>query len=235
MNQQSNNITDYASLPHVLVVDDDDRIRDLVTRYLTENDFFVSSCASAEEAKEVLALAAYDVLVVDVMMPGQDGMEFTQELRETNDTPVLLLTAMGETEDRIKGLSTGADDYLIKPFDPRELVLRLQAILRRQPVKLEEQAEVTIGEWTFHRLQKELSKGDEVVGLTDGDMTLLDALLSKAGEIIDRQELSEACGMDPDKRTVDVQITRLRRKLEEDSNRPLYLQTIRGKGYVLRT
>ena len=226
---------DYESLPHILVVDDDDRIRELVCRYLSESGFLVSTAENAAVAQEIMTLAQYDALVVDVMMPGQDGMEFTQQLRETSDVPVLLLTAMVETEDRIKGLTSGADDYLAKPFDPRELVLRLQAILRRTPVKKNLEPEVKIGHWVYSRPKKQLQDHEATpVVLTDGEVTLLEALLKQEGEVVSREALSDACDMDPDKRTIDVQVTRLRRKLEEDSNRPLSLQTIRGKGYVLR-
>ena len=224
----------YADLPHILVVDDDDRIRQLITRYLTENGFLSTGAANAIEAKEILEIAEYDVMIIDVMMPGQDGISLTEELQKTFSTPIILLTALGETEDKIKGLTAGADDYLVKPFDPRELVLRLQSILRRSPVKLSDQNEVTIGDWTYNRLHKELSKDDAKRSLTDGDVTLLEALLEKSGEVIYRDALCKACDMDPDKRTIDVQITRLRRKIEEDSNRPRYIQTIRGKGYILR-
>ncbi len=231
--------TNLALLPHVLVIDDDDRIRELVARYLKEHGFFVSTAQDAAQAKEVLALAEYDVLVVDVMMPGQDGMEFTAELRQqnnvNNDVPILLLTAMGETDDKIKGLTSGADDYLTKPFDPRELVLRLQAILRRKPQPKIIEKEVQIGRWIYHSSHNELLDGDTRVKLTDGEANLLNALLGQKGSVMSRDALSAACDMDPDKRTVDVQVTRLRRKLEEDSNMPRYLQTVRGKGYVLRT
>lgn len=227
-------IENFAALPHILVIDDDDRIRDLVARYLKEHDFFVSTAADAQEAKEILEFAEYDALVVDVMMPGQSGMEFTEELRQQNDVPVLLLTAMGETEDKITGLTAGADDYLTKPFDPRELILRLQAILRRRPQYEEEQKTLRIGNWTFEDDHKELVGEDKTVKLTDGEANLLRALAVKVGEVISRDELAEACGLDAEKRTVDVQVTRLRRKLEEDSNNPRYLQTVRGKGYILR-
>jgi two-component system phosphate regulon response regulator OmpR len=229
-----------GSLPHILVVDDDDRIRELVARYLSENDFFVSTAEDANQAKEILAVAEYDALVVDVMMPGQNGMEFTQELRETGklqqDVPILLLTAMGEVEDKIKGLTAGADDYLTKPFDPRELVLRLQAILRRRPQPKEVNTNLRIGEWIFDVNHNELvdEENDKAVKLTDGEANLLKALGLQVGEVMSREALSEACGLDADKRTVDVQVTRLRRKLEKDSNNPRYLQTVRGKGYVLR-
>lgn len=232
--EKSKKITDYAALPHILVIDDDDRIRDLVARYLTEHDFFVSTAANAQEAKDILTLAEYDALVVDVMMPGQSGMEFTEELRHQNDVPVLLLTAMGETEDKITGLTAGADDYLTKPFDPRELILRLQAILRRRPSQQEDHRTLRIGPWTFEDDHNELVDGDTTVKLTDGEANLLRALAVKVGDVISRDELAEACGLDAEKRTVDVQVTRLRRKLEEDSNNPRFLQTARGKGYILR-
>lgn len=230
--------TDFAALPHILVIDDDDRIRDLVARYLGANGFFVSVAEDAAQAKEILELAAYDALVVDVMMPGQSGVEFTEELRATNeqyaDVPVLLLTAMGETEDKIIGLTAGADDYLTKPFDPRELVLRLEAILRRRPKPQEGAIKLRIGTWIFDGDHNELVDGEVSVKLTDGEANLLMALATRVGEVISREELSDACGLDAEKRTVDVQVTRLRRKLEEDSNAPRYLQTVRGKGYVLR-
>lgn len=230
-----NENVNLAVLPHILVVDDDDRIRELVARYLKDNGFFVSTAQDAQHAKDILAIAKYDALVVDVMMPGQNGMDFTQELRAKNDVPVLLLTAMGEVEDKIKGLTSGADDYLTKPFDPRELVLRLQAILRRKPLPRKIQKEEKIGRWIYHSTHKELIDGDEKVKLTDGEANLLDALLQQKNIVMSREALSLACDMDPDKRTVDVQVTRLRRKLEEDSNMPRYLQTIRGKGYIIRT
>lgn len=230
---------DHNALPHILVVDDDDRIRDLVSRYLSENGFFVVGASDAQEAKEILDFAEFDALVVDVMMPGQSGVDFTQEIREMNnalqDVPVLLLTAMGETEDRITGLSAGADDYLAKPFDPRELVLRLEAILRRRPQT--QASKIKIGQWIFEQEQNILisaNNNQDVVKLTDVEVTLLTSLSGSMGRVMSREELSELCGLDPEKRTVDVQVTRLRRKIEEDSNMPRYLQTVRGKGYVLK-
>ena len=227
-------IPDFAALPHILVIDDDDRIRDLIARYLGEHGFLVSAAADAAEAKEILTLAEYDALVVDVMMPGQSGMEFTQELRQQNDVPVLLLTAMGETEDKITGLTAGADDYLTKPFDPRELVLRLEAILRRRQKQQDVPQDLRIGSWLFDPDHNELVDGDTHVKLTDVEANLLKALAVNVGEVMSRDDLSAACKIDAEKRTIDVQVTRLRRKLEEDSNAPRYLQTVRGKGYVLR-
>lgn len=233
--QQTYITTNPALLPHILVIDDDDRIRELVARYLKENGFFVSTAENAAQAKEVLSFAEYDALVVDVMMPGQDGMDFTQELRRVSDVPVLLLTAMDETKDKIKGLTYGADDYLTKPFDPQELVLRIRAILRRKPQPQAMETETKIGRWIYRSTHNELVDGDTHVKLTDGEANLLNTLLQKKGTVMSREALSASCDMDPDKRTVDVQVTRLRRKLEENSNMPRYLQTVRGKGYVLRT
>lgn len=165
--------TSFATMPHILVVDDDDRIRDLVARYLTEHDFFVTTAQDAAEARQILDMAEYDAIVLDVMMPGQTGVEFTHELRKPDmvqyDIPVLLLTAMGEADDKIDGLTSGADDYLTKPFDPRELVLRLQAILRRRPKIAVEKLKLKIGGWFFDEDHNELVdvERDQAVNLTD--------------------------------------------------------------------
>ena len=227
---------DTAHMPHILVVDDDDGIRDLVTRYLNENGFFSLSVSSAEEALQALEIGEFDALVVDVMMPKITGLEFTQSLREKNNIPILLLTALGETQDRVSGLEMGADDYLVKPFEPRELVLRLKSILRRVPVKEGQDYPVIIGKWQFDPAYKEMTHENESlsVTLTEGEVALLCALLEKPGEVIARKELAEKCGMDGGERTVDVQITRLRRKIEEDSKAPRIIQTVRGKGYMLQ-
>lgn len=225
---------DFQSLPHILVVDDDDRIRSLVSRYLNEHGFLSFTAADAAEAKEILKLGLFDALVVDVMMPGQDGRAFTKELRAASDIPVLLLTAMGEVEDRVGGLQSGADDYLTKPFDPRELVLRLQVILRRRPQEKAAAKIYKIGRWSYDTQVPELVDGDETVRLTDVETNLLKALLRRPDTILSREDLAEMCGIDAGERTIDVQVTRLRRKLEEDSKIPRYLQTVRGKGYLLR-
>ncbi len=227
---------DYESLPHILVVDDDDRIRDLLVQYLNEHEFVAFGAPDAITAKQTLKILQADALVLDVMMPGQDGMSLTQELREgESNLPVLLLTAMGEIDDKIKGLSVGADDYLTKPFDPRELALRLQAILRRREAISESEKKILkIGRWEFNGDFKELVDGQEVVKLTDVEVTLVNALSQNLGDLISRDDIATACGIDPDKRTIDVQVTRLRKKLEDDSQNTRYLQTIRGKGYILR-
>ncbi|MEM6811743.1 MAG: response regulator transcription factor [Pseudomonadota bacterium] len=220
--------------PHILVVDDDDRIRELVKKYLTKQDFIVSSAQSAQEASDIMKHFVYDILVLDVMMPGQTGFEFTEELRKSSDIPIILLTALSETDDRVEGLTSGADDYLTKPFDPRELVLRIEAILRRRPKEIFESSKLQIGPWFFDPDYAELKSDERHVKLTDSEVNLLKTLGQKAGELYHRESLSEECGFDPLKRTIDVQVTRLRRKLEDNSDNPRYLQTVRGKGYVLR-
>lgn len=226
----------FAGLPHVLVVDDDGRICDLVTRYLSEQGFVVMSAANAGEARALLARFEFDVLVVDVMMPGETGFEFTQGLRESAyEGPVLLLTALGEVDDRIEGLEAGADDYLAKPFEPRELVLRLNAILRRTAQKkAEELSAFRIGRWRYDPAKDVLEDDEERVKLTAMEANLMKALAKRAGEVLSREELAELCGLEAGERTIDVQVTRLRRKIEDDSKAPRYLQTVRGKGYMLR-
>ncbi len=225
---------DIQSLPHILVVDDDDRIRNLVSRYLNENGFLSFTAEDAQAAKKILEIGIFDALVVDVMMPGQNGQDFTAEFRKHSDVPVLLLTAMAEVEDRVGGLQSGADDYLTKPFDPRELVLRLQAILRRRPQAGGSGKSYRIGRWTYDPQVPELLDGVEAVRLTDAEATLLKVLIRRANMVFSRDELAELCGVDAGERTIDVQVTRLRKKLEEDSKVPRYLQTARGKGYLLR-
>lgn len=228
-------------LPHVLVVDDDDRIRMLVSRYLSANGFLVVTASDARMASDILDRAQFDILVIDVMMPGESGLDLTRRLRQTTDLPVLLLTALGEASDRVAGLESGADDYLAKPFEPRELVLRLQAILRRRPVNLVSAGPVRIGRWTYDPKGEDLvdSRTGESRRLTGVEASLLRALAGRAGEPLSREDLAVLCGADggaseSGARTMDVQVTRLRRKLEDDGRTPRFLQTVRGRGYVLR-
>lgn len=225
---------DVQGLPHILVVDDDDRIRNLVSRYLNEHGFLSFTAADAAQAKQIMEIGVFDALVIDVMMPGQDGRSLTKELREKSDIPVLLLTAMAEVDDRVGGFEAGADDYLTKPFDPRELVLRLEVMLRRRPPEKAVSRTYRIGPWTYDPQVPELTGGDEAVRLTDVETNLLKVLLKKPNTLLSRDDLAELCGIDAGERTIDVQVTRLRRKLEEDSKVPRYLQTVRGKGYLLR-
>lgn len=222
----------FSAQPHILVVDDDERIRELVSRYLWENGFVVMAAEDAPSARQMLERFAFDALVVDVMMPGETGLEFTKTLEV--DVPVLLLTALGEAEDRISGLEAGADDYLSKPFEPRELVLRLNAILRRTAKPQETLQPFKIGRWRFDPDVNELSDNGEVLKLTEMEKSLIRALASHAGAPVSREDLAEVCGIDAGERTIDVQVTRLRRKIEEDTRNPRYLQTVRGKGYMLR-
>ena len=226
-------ISSFSERPHVLVVDDDARIRDLVSRFLKDNGFLAMTASDAGEATALLKSFEFDALVVDVMMPGETGVEFTRKLREISRTPVLLLTALGESQDRIAGLESGAEDYLPKPFEPRELVLRLRSILRRSVAKRDVAKGFKIGRWSFDPEHEELRDGDEAQKLTSAEVNLIKALASRPSEVVTREELARRCGLDAGDRAIDVQVTRLRRKIEETKN-PRLLMTVRGKGYMLR-
>lgn len=226
---------DYESLPHVLVVDDDDRIRALVSRYLREQDFVVCTAECAEEARHTMAVMSFDAIIADIMMPKETGLEFTRSLRDAGDnTPVLLLTALGEADDRISGLESGADDYLPKPFEPRELLLRLQAILKRTGAYEKKSRRFRIGTWIYNPDYKTLQDGDKVINLTGVEDKLLNILAERSGQVVSREELEKLCDIEEGSRTIDVQITRLRKKIEADSRTPHYIQTVRGKGYMIR-
>jgi len=224
-------VTDDA--PHILIIDDDTRIRSLLSRYLGEQGFRVTSAADAAEARRRLAGLAFDLLIVDVMMPGEDGMMLTKSLRETMNVPILMLTARSETESRIRGLEFGADDYLAKPFEPRELLLRINSILRRGATTTKPLIElVRFGPFTFHRERLELRRGSDLVHLTDRERQIMAIFAAAPGETVPRLALVASDGP-AGERTVDVQINRLRRKIETDPANPLYLQTVRGIGYRL--
>lgn len=223
-----------ADIPHVLVVDDDDRLRDLLSKYLTENGFLVASASDAADARAKLVGLAFDLIVLDLMMPGESGLDFALDLRRRGDVPILMLTAMGETEDRIRGLESGADDYLAKPFEPRELLLRIHSILRRAPPPPVALVEVRLGEIRFDPERDELSRGGRPIRLTPVEATLLKALAERPGTVLSRDELIARTGAAGGGRAIDVQVTRLRRKIEPVPKLPRYLQTVRGKGYVLR-
>lgn len=219
--------------PHLLVVDDDNRIRTLLARYLGDHGFRVTTAADAADARHRLASLAFDLLIVDVMMPGENGMELTRSLRQSMDVPILMLTARSETESRIQGLEYGADDYLAKPFEPRELLLRINNILKRGVVAetpLIEQ--ICFGPFTFHCERLELKRGTEHVHLTDRERQIMAIFAATPGDTVPRTALmtGDSAGGE---RTVDVQINRLRRKIETDPANPLYLQTVRGIGYRL--
>jgi len=220
--------------PHILVVDDDRRLRDLLQRYLSDQGFRVTVAAGAEEARAKLTSLAFDLLVLDIMMPGESGLELTRSLRAKSRVPVLLLTAMGETEDRIAGLESGADDYLSKPFEPRELVLRINAILRRATApEATSDGKIYFGGFCFDLAREELRQGERFVRLTPGETALLAALARRAGTPVSRDELSAESPTIGTARAIDVQVARLRRKIESDAKYPRHLQAARGIGYVL--
>ena len=221
--------------PHILVVDDDERLRGLLRRYLTDNGFRITLAADAAEARLKLKSLQYDLAIVDVMMPGENGFELTASLKAERRVPVLLLTAMAEAENRIHGLEQGAEDYLVKPFEPRELVLRIRNILARAALDGTAAAgEARFGGFRFDLKRAELWRGDEAVHLTTAEAALLSALAGRPGTPVSREQLAEEAQFSGNVRTVDVQITRLRRKIERDPRFPRYLQTVRGIGYVLK-
>jgi two-component system phosphate regulon response regulator OmpR len=224
-----------AEQPHILVVDDDTRLRNLLRKYLSDNGFMVSTAADAKEARQQLAAIAFDLLVLDVMMPGENGLALTRSLRAGSAIPVLLLTAMAETADRINGLESGADDYLCKPFEPRELLLRIGSILRRAPHETPDvqRTECRFGRFVFDLTRNELLDNGELVHLTSAEAALLAVLAANAGETLSREDIGGRTGDASNLRTVDVQVTRLRKKIEDDPRLPRYLQTVRGRGYVL--
>lgn len=223
--------------PHVLVVDDDHKIRDLLRRYLTEHGFRVTPAADASAARAAMRGLTFDLVMLDVMMPGENGLDLARDLKSTLDVPILMLTARAEPEHRIAGLEAGVDDYLPKPFEPRELLLRLQNILRRGrtvPVEAMAGEEVRMGPYVFHIGRGELKRDDETVKLSERERDLLRLFAQRPGTPIQRHELAsdDTTGSE---RTIDVQINRLRRKIETDPSNPVYLQTVRGKGYILYT
>ncbi len=226
--------------PHLLIVDDDERIRSLLQQFLVQSDYLVSTAEDAEQARTLLSAIEFDLIILDVMMPGQDGISFTGELRTfQNNTPILLLTARGETEDRIKGLEAGADDYLPKPFEPKELLLRINAILRRMPDLKEDQMmpkTLSLGHLKYDVARNELWEGENQIRLTTTESQLMKIFTSALGEPISRVDLVTSLGRDissAQDRAIDVQITRLRRKIEVNPSQPRYLQTVRGAGYML--
>ncbi|MEM1130085.1 MAG: response regulator [Pseudomonadota bacterium] len=225
---------------HLLIVDDDERIRGLLQKFLARQGFWVSGARDASQARRLLGGLEFDMIVLDVMMPGEDGIDLTRGLRDDGTTtPILLLTAKGETADRIKGLEAGADDYLAKPFEPKELLLRINAILRRVPVtEAGDSAVKTLRLGTIHYdiERGELWSGDDPIRLTATETQLMRIFSSRPGEALSRSQLVEDLGRDKgqaQERAVDVQITRLRRKIEPDPKQPRYLQTVRGEGYML--
>jgi two-component system phosphate regulon response regulator OmpR len=220
------------SEPHLLVVDDDARLRELLRRYLSDSGFRVTTAADAADARSKLASFAFDLIVLDVMMPGENGIDLTRALHRERTSPIMLLTAMAEPEDRVHGLEQGADDYLAKPFEPRELVLRIRNLLQRRPTKDTEPGAIRFGGYRFDVTREELYRGSDLVHLTAAEAGLLSLLTQRAGHAVSREELS--LSLSGNVRNVDVQMTRLRRKIERDPRYPRYLQTVRGIGYLLK-
>lgn len=232
MNDTSAPLPDDAA--HLLIVDDDRRIRDLLSRFLLENGYRVSVAGDAAEARAKLKNFAFDLIVLDVMMPGESGVDFARFVRSDSDVPILMLTARAETGDRVAGLEAGVDDYLAKPFETRELLLRIASILRRAAPKTvrPDATLVRFGDFAFNLERGELRQGDDVVRLTDREREML-ALLARAGGASVSREALAGSGAAGNERTIDVQVNRLRRKIERDPANPLHLQTARGAGYRL--
>lgn len=224
--------------PHILVVDDDYKIRELLRRYLSEHGFRVTPAADAAAARAAMRGLTFDLILLDVMMPGENGLDLARDLKASIDIPILMLTAQSDAEHRIAGLEAGVDDYLPKPFEPRELLLRLQNILRRGRAGPAGSApagdEVRMGVYVFHIGRGELKRDDETIKLTERERDMLRQFAQRPGTPIQRHELSsdDTTGSE---RAIDVQINRLRRKIETDPSNPVYLQTVRGKGYILYT
>ena len=219
---------------HVLVVDDDDRIRELVKQYLEENKYIVTTARDAQDAKEKLEIIKFDILVLDIMMPGQSGLTLTKDIKENSTTPIILLTAKGETEDRIKGLEIGASDYLAKPFEPKELLLRMKNLIQKNKYSKQKREIVKFGPYIFNLKKEILKKNGKMFTLTSSEAKLLYILAKNEGKPIIRYNLARILNIPNTSRALDVQITRLRNKIENNKKFPTYIQTVRGRGYVLK-
>jgi len=229
--QEGTKIAPADDAPHILIVDDDRRIRELLKRYLSDSGYRVTTAEHAAEARARLQGMSFDLLVLDVMMPGESGLDLTRDLRHTSNVPILMLTARGEASDRIDGLERGVDDYLAKPFEPRELLLRIGTILRRtQAPGMRKHDELSLGPCRFNVTRGELWHGDRPIRLTTREVQLMRIFAANPGKPLSRLDL---CDNEAAERSIDVQINRLRRKLEADPKNPLYLQTVRGEGYAL--
>ena len=221
-------------MPHILVVDDDTRLRELLRKFLSDNGFRVTVAANAGEARNRMAGLQFDLIILDRMMPGESGLDFAKSLQNTNSAAILMLTAMGEVEARIDGLEVGVDDYLAKPFEPRELLLRIRTILRRLDSIETTETRVRLGLAEYDPSREVMTMNGQPLRLTSAETSLLSALAAVAGQVLTREELTEICNIEGGERAIDVQVTRLRRKIEPDPRVPRYLQTVRGRGYVLR-
>jgi two-component system phosphate regulon response regulator OmpR len=219
---------------HILIVDDDDRIRELIKEYLQNNNFYTTTAKNSEDAKNKIKLIKFDLIILDIMMPGQSGLELSKEIKETSDQPIILLTAMGGTSDRISGLETGADDYLPKPFEPKELLLRIKNILKRvkKNKNLNPILKFGVIKVDLEKMSIKSKKGE--TKLNSAEKLLLENMILSVGQIFHREEISKIVHLSKE-RAVDVMITRLRQKIEPDPKNPKYLQTVRGNGYILWT
>lgn len=224
----------------ILVIDDDTRIRNLLGKYLSENNFEVALAKDGIEAEKIVNEQNFDILIIDVMMPNMNGIEFIKNFRKKSNIPALMLTAMSDVEDRIEGLESGADDYLTKPFDPKELLLRINNILKRNSNSSNSNSKIEtpknickFGDFSFNFEDLRLKKNQEFLHITESEVNILKFLCQNLGKNVSRDDLSKACG-DIDHRSIDVQITRLRRKIEDNPKQPHFLQTIRGSGYILK-
>jgi two-component system phosphate regulon response regulator OmpR len=219
---------------HILIVDDDDRIRELIKEYLQNNSFYTTTAKNSDDAKNKIKLIKFDLIILDIMMPGQSGLELSKEIKETSDQPIILLTAMGGTSDRISGLETGADDYLPKPFEPKELLLRIKNILKRvkKNKNLNPILKFGVIKVDLEKMSIKSKKGE--TKLNSAEKLLLENMILSVGEIFHREQISKIIHLS-NERAVDVMITRLRQKIEPDPKNPKYLQTVRGNGYILWT
>ena len=216
---------------HILVVDDDDRIRELLKEYLTEENYLISTSNNAENAKQKIEMIKFDIIILDIMMPGQSGLDLTHSLREKINTPIILLTAMGEPNERIEGLEKGADDYLAKPFEPKELVLRIQNILKKTEGKIQVN-EIEFNEININLKKLVITKKNNSHKINNTEKIILQKMINSPGQTFSREQIGKLIKIDKE-RSIDVIITRLRKKIEDDPKNPKYLQTIRGAGYVL--
>ena len=217
---------------HILIVDDDDKIRDLLKQYLKNNNFFVSTAINASDAEEKLKIVKFDLAIIDIMMPGKDGLQLTKEIRENIDLPIILLTAKGEAEDRVRGLELGAEDYLPKPFEPKELLLRIKNVIKRIKKNKNIITTVKIGKANINIKKMEIHKDKKILKINASEKILLENMINSAGKIFSREEISKITNLVLE-RSIDVLVTRLRKKIEPDPKNPKYLQTVRGNGYVL--
>ena len=219
---------------HILIVDDDDRIRELLREYLQNNNFYTTTAKDSLDAKKKISLLKFDLIILDIMMPGQSGLELTREIKEKSDQPIILLTAMGETSDRVSGLETGADDYLPKPFEPKELLLRIKNILKRIKSGKNLNPVLKFGDIRVNLEKMFIKSKKSITKLNTAEKALLEKMILSVGQIFQRDQISQIVKLTKE-RAVDVMITRLRQKIEPDPKNPKYLQTVRGNGYVLWT